>query len=138
MRIGLEHYGPLISHIESLSQTDSQPKRRAQLIGFIKRWKNASLPLSMSIYLDVLSPMRRLSLSFQKDLHDPVKAVHRVQEFTWNMTKLQILIESTLNSQDSIMTSYKKFLREIVEKKSGKEGKVQYFYQDVKLKSFKF
>ena len=59
MRIGLEHYGPLKSHIESLSQTDLQPKRRAQLIGFIKRWKNASLPLSMSVYLDVLSPMRR-------------------------------------------------------------------------------
>ena len=30
MRIGLEHYGPLICHIKSLSQTDLQPKRRAQ------------------------------------------------------------------------------------------------------------
>ena len=89
MRIGLEHYGPLTSHIESLSQTDSLPKRRAQLIGFITRWKNAWLPLSMSVYLDVLPPMRRLSLSFQKDLHDPVKAVHRVQEFTWTMAILK-------------------------------------------------
>ena len=56
MRIGLGHYGPLIRHIKFLSQTDSQPKRRAQLIGFIKHLKNVSLPLSMSIYLDVLSP----------------------------------------------------------------------------------
>ena len=75
MRIGLEHYRPLISHIESLSETDSHPKGRAQLTSFVKCWKNVSLPLSMSIYLDVLSPMHRLSLSFQKDLHDPVKAV---------------------------------------------------------------
>ena len=75
-------------------------------------------------------------MSFQEDLHDPVKAVHRVQEFTWTMAKLQILIENTLDSQDSIMTSYKKFLNEIVEKESEKEGKVQYFYQDVKLKKF--
>ena len=38
MRIGLEHYRSLISHIESLSQSDSQPKRRVQVIAFIKRW----------------------------------------------------------------------------------------------------
>ena len=88
MRIGLEHYGPLISHIESLSQTDSQPKIRPQLIGFKKRWENASIPLSTSIYLDVLSFMHRLSLLFQKDLHDPVKAMRRVQEFTWTMAKI--------------------------------------------------
>ena len=90
----------------------------------------------MSIYLDVLSPMRRLSLSFQNNLHDPVKAVRRVKEFTWTMAKQQILIENTLDSKDSIMTSYKKFLSEIVEKESEKEGKVQYFYQDVKFKKF--
>ena len=34
------------------------------------------------------------------------------------------------------MTSYKKFLSEIVEKQSEKEGKVQYFYQDEKFKKF--
>ena len=110
IRIGLEHYRPLISHIESLSQTDSLPKRRAQLFGFIKCWKNVLLPLSMSIYLYVLPPMPQLYLSFQKDLHDPVKAVCRVQEFTWTLAKLQILNENTFDSQDSIMTSYKKFL----------------------------
>ena len=82
MRAALEHYGLLKSYVESLSQTDSQPKRRAQLIGFIKHWKNALLPLSMSICLDILSPMCQLSLWFQKDPHDPVKAVCRVQEFT--------------------------------------------------------
>ena len=31
----LDHYGPLIHHIESLLQTDSQPKRRVQLSGFV-------------------------------------------------------------------------------------------------------
>ena len=78
MQIALDHYGPLIHHIKSLSQTDSQPKQRAQLSGFLKRWKHALLPLSMSIYLDVLSPLHNMSLSFQKDRHDPVKAFRRV------------------------------------------------------------
>ena len=90
----------------------------------------------MSIYLDVLSPMRRLNLTFQKYLHDPVKVVCRVQEFTWTMLKLQILIENTLDSQDGITTSYKKFLSEIVEKESEKKRKIQYFCQ-VKFKKFK-
>ena len=90
----------------------------------------------MSIYLDVLSPMRRLNLTFQKYLHDPVKVVCRVQEFTWTMLKLQILIENTLDSQDGITTSCKKFLSEIVEKESEKKRKIQYFCQ-VKFKKFK-
>ena len=139
VKIGLEHYGALITHIESLSQTDSQAKRRAQLKGFLKRWKNPSVPISMAIYLDILSPMRRLSLSFQKELHDPVKAVRRVQEFTWTMAKLQLLIENSLDSEDSIMTNYKQVLTKIVEKvfnnKDGKR-KTKYFYQEVKLKNY--
>ena len=135
-QIALDHYGPLIHHIESLSQTDSQPKQRAQLSGFLRGWKHASLPLSMSIYLDVLSPLRNMDLSFQKDCHDPVKAFRRVQDFTWNMAKLKLLIEGSLDSLNSIMATYKKFLRQIIEKESENDRKIRYFYQDVKLKKF--
>ena len=77
-----------------------------------------------------------MSLSFQKDHHDPVKVFRWVQDFTWNKAKLQLLIENSLHSPDSIMTTYKKFLRQITEKESENDGKIQYFYQDVKLKKF--
>ena len=136
MQIALDPYGSLIHHIEFLLQTDLQPKRRAQLSGFLKRWKHALLPLSMSIYLDVLSPLRNMSLSFQKGRHDPVKAFHQVQDFTWNMAKLQLLIKDSLDSLNSIMATYKKFLRQIIEKESENDGKIRYLYQDVKLKNF--
>ena len=43
MRIGLNHYRPLIICIESLSQTDLQLKSGAQLNGFAERWKHAAL-----------------------------------------------------------------------------------------------
>ena len=33
--------------------------------------------------------LHNMSLSFQKDRHDSVKAFCEVQDFTWNMTKLQ-------------------------------------------------
>ena len=90
----------------------------------------------MSIYLDVLSPLRNMIFSFQKNCHDPVKAFRRVPDFTWNMAKLQLLIEDSLDSPNSIMTTYKKFLRQIIEKESENDGKIRYFYQDVKLKKF--
>ena len=64
----------------------------------------------MAIYLDILTPLYRLSLPFQKDQHDPV------QEFTWTMEKLKLRTENTHDSQDNVMTSYKKFLNEIIEK----------------------
>ena len=67
-------------HIESLSQTDSQASKRAELKGYYQRWTNASVPIHMAIYLDVLSLLRRLSLVFQQDEHDPVKVVRRIEE----------------------------------------------------------
>ena len=80
MKIVLEHFGPLVSRVESLSETDSQREKRAELKGFVKRWKHASYPIHMALYLDILSPLRRLSLGFQQDRRDPVKAVRRIQE----------------------------------------------------------
>nr|XP_012560836.2 E3 SUMO-protein ligase KIAA1586-like [Hydra vulgaris] len=116
MKIALENYGVFMTHIEPLAITDSQIAKRAELKGFLKRWKNASVPINLSIYLDVLSPLRRLSLSFQNNIHDSVKAVSRVQEFTWTMAKLQILLENLLDNfldDTSVMTHYKRLSKDI-------------------------
>ena len=98
MEIILENYGAFMTHVESLSQTDSSWESRAKLKGYLKQWKDASVPIYMAMYLDILSPFRKLSLGFQQDLHNPVKAVRRIQEFTWTMAKLQLLIEMDLDS----------------------------------------
>ena len=44
--------------VESLSQTDSQALKRAELKGYLQKWKDASNPISLAIYLDVLSPLQ--------------------------------------------------------------------------------
>ena len=67
-------------HIKSLSQTDIQPQKRAKLSGLYKHWTDASIPIYMAIYLDVLAPVKLLSVGFQQDIHDLVKAVRRIQE----------------------------------------------------------
>ena len=65
-----------------------------------------------------------------------MKVVPQVQRLTWTMINLQLLVENTIDSQDSIITSYKKFPNEIAEKESEKDNKTQYFYSDVNFKKF--
>ena len=57
-----------------------------------------------------------------------MKAVRRVQEFTWTMSKLQLLIESSLDEPGSIMRSYVKFVNEVTENDDDK-----HFYQNIPL-----
>lgn len=127
----LENYGVFMAHIESLSHTDSQVLKRAELEGFAKKWQHASYPVHMAIYLDVLSPIRRLSLAFQQEKHDPVKAVRRIQDFTWTMAKLKLLIDNSLESDNNKLTHYNRLRSQIEVKEDGKR-----YYQNVKLKNF--
>ena len=85
----------------------------------------------MGIYLDVLSPIRRLSLAFQQENHDPVKAVRRIQDFTWTMAKLKILIDTSLESQNNKLTHYNRILSKIEGKEDGNR-----YYQNIKLKNY--
>ena len=124
MKIMLENYG---AYVGSLSKADSQALKRAELKGYLLKWNDASIPISLTIYLDVLSPLKRLSLSFQQELHDPVKAVRRIQDFNLTMVKLKLLVDESLKNLDSIMTNLKK-LFQLVEKKDD-----SYFYQGIKF-----
>ena len=131
MKIALEHYGAFLSHIESLSQTDSNPVRQAELKGYLNKWKSAIYPIYLAIYLDILSPIRRLSLGFQQELHDPVKAVCRIREFSWTMVKLHALIDKSLNEPASRLTHYKRLLAEL---ETGENDET--VYQGISLTGF--
>ena len=87
MQIVLENYRVFLAHVEYLSQTYSQAQKRSELKGYYQRWTDTSIPVHMAIYLDVLSPLRRLSPGFQQELHDPVTAICCIQEFTQTMIK---------------------------------------------------
>ena len=53
----------------------------------------------MAIYLDVIALLKRLGLVFQHDIHDPVKAVGRIQEFTWSMGKLKLSVDKAIENR---------------------------------------
>ena len=130
MQIILDNFGVYMGHIKSLSQTDSQASKRAELKGYYQRWTNASVPIHMAIYLNVLSPLWRLSLVFQQDEHDPVKVVRRIEEFTLTMAKLKLLIDMSLDSPNNIMTNLNKLLDDV------REDQGYHFYQGIKLAQF--
>ena len=60
---------------------------------FLAKWEQATVPIHLAIYLDVLTPLRCLSLSLQSELHNPVKQIKRVHQFTWTMTKLKLMLQ---------------------------------------------
>jgi hypothetical protein len=70
-------------------------------------------------------------LGFQQELHDPVKAVRRIQEFSWTMVKLHALIDKSLNEPASRLTHYKRLLAEL---ETGENDET--VYQGISLTGF--
>ena len=85
----------------------------------------------MAIYLDILSPIHRISLAMQQELHNPVKVIKRIQEFNWTMMKLIIVLDEALN-EGTVLTHYKKFLDIIEINADGKPT-----YQGIQLNWYK-
>ena len=101
----------IYSHVEPLSQTDSQALKRAEVRGYLLKWKDASIPISLAIYVDILHPLKQLSLSFQQELHDPVEALCCIQDFNLTMVKLKLLEDKSL-----VMINWKKLFQDVEKK----------------------
>ena len=106
-------------HLEELANNDTQIEKRDQIRGYLNKWENGKYPISMAVYLDVLSVLTRMSLSEQKEQHDPVKAVRRIQEFRWTMVNLHEHVRDALDNDElsqaekSRLTYYNKFRSEV-------------------------
>ena len=73
----LENSKPEIAYSENLCYSDSQALKRAELEGQAKKWKEPSYHMYMVIYLNILSPIHRISIAMQKDFHEPMKVVKK-------------------------------------------------------------
>ena len=131
MSVILQNYGIYITHLESLAQTDSQSLKRAEIEGFVKKWEYAKYPLYLALYIDILTPIKVLSQHMQQEVHDPITFLRRVQEFTWTMAKLKILVDNSLEGATTRVTNYTKFLKEVSDNDEGKK-----IYQQIILKEF--
>ena len=132
LNVVLQSYGAFITHLESLAKTDSQDIKRAEIAGFVKKWQYAKFPLYIAMYLDVLLPLKVLSVGMQKEEHDPVLILRRLRDFNWTMVKLKLLVENSLQGFTvSPLTNYSNFLKNVCDDDSGNK-----LYQNIELKEF--
>ena len=80
MKIALENIGKYMGHLKEAAVDNPEMQ------GFLKKWCRARIPFELAVYLDILSPIRYLSLGMQDELRNPVKQVRRIQEFKQIMT----------------------------------------------------
>ena len=81
-------------------------------------------------FIDTLSPLRRLSLSMQHENH-PVKIIHGINEFTWAMSKLRLIVENLLDgNENQVKACLQNFIFNV------KKNNDEYFYQDIKLRRY--
>ena len=125
----VENNGPYMTHLEQLSHTDSQLKKREEIKGLVNKWKNTGYLMHIAIFIDILSPMRRLSLSLQRDKHDSVKVTRRLNEFTWTMSKLLLIIKNSLDEDDD--GQVKKCFKTFCSKVENDDG--DFCYQGIRL-----
>ena len=110
---------------------------RAQIKGWLNLQKEAKLPVNLSVYLDILAPLRNLSLGLQAKKQDTVQQVYYIQKFAGTMAKLQIVIETMLDDDDDDgehITNYKRS-RDSLILRTIEEGSDETFYQGIKLKN---
>ena len=121
----LGNYGPYMTHLEQLPHSNSQPKKQEEIKGYLNKLQDASYVIHMAIFIDILSPLQRLSLSMQHENHDPVKIIRCINEFTWAMSKLWLIMENSLDGNEK--TCLQNFISNV------KKNNNKYFYQDIKL-----
>ena len=118
-----KNYGIFIAHLESLVWTNLQALKWAEVKGFTKKWKHTSYIVPTAIYVDIIIPLWRLAVAQQQQIHDQVKAVCHIQDFTRTLGKLESLIDESLDNPNRKLTHYKELLLQIQIRNNKKNSK---------------
>ena len=87
--------------------------------------------MHLAMFLDILTPIKVLSLTTQQEVHDPVNTITRINEISSTITKLKILIGNSLDESSKRLTNFAKFQKEV-----NLTGNGVFKYQDVTLQNY--
>lgn len=59
----------------------------------------------MVIYLDMLLPIKRVSVTIHLEIHDFVKVIHTINKFTWTMAKFAIIFDDDLINEGAYVAN---------------------------------
>ena len=66
------------------------------------------------MHLDILAPIKVLSLTTQQEVHDPINAIKRINKFSWTIAKLLklylvIILRKSIPSKFKVRISRSQF-----------------------------
>ena len=125
MTVLLDKYGIFVPHLENMSVDKTyKAKDRAKFTGYLRKWKHGRYPVLLCLFIELLSPVKLLSLAFQKEDVDIVNVVSSVETTNKQLDKLL----------DREFTQYPTFIR--FKSKLRNEEEKTVIYQGTSLNGF--
>lgn len=90
MKKVLDKFDVYMVHLESLCNDASySTKDRAKFQGYFKKWNSTEMLLNIAYYIDILEPIRLLSITFQKSDIDVVKSARALSNVQRDIRRMK-------------------------------------------------
>ena len=124
MQLAIDKYGIYRQHLQNMTEDKSfKATDQQKFRGWLKKWRNARLPISSCLFVEILSPTKSLSLAFQSEDINPVYSISQLEKAKRQLHRLE-------RKDYEDLPTVKRFLDKVV-LVSGK-----YEYQNVLLHEF--
>ena len=89
MMVLLDKYGILIRHLKQMSEDKTyKTQDRAKFSEYLRKWENARYPVLLCLFIELLSPVKILSLAFQDEDFDIVNVLSAIEKTKKQLDKL--------------------------------------------------
>ena len=119
-----------MSHLEQLTQTDSQDLKREEICGLVKKKKNANFIINIVIYLHAWHISNVLQYPYNKRCIIQLKVIKLITEFTSIMGKIKCFIDELFVLEKGNMTHFTLLLSKITVKEK------KHHYHGIKLSKY--
>ena len=65
-----------------------------------KKWMDTIYGINMAIYVDILVPVKRISVTMRQEIHNPVEVICRIKGFM-TIVKLVIIFDDAVSKEES-------------------------------------
>ena len=90
LEVILDKYGIYLQHLENLAEDKSYSSdERAKFKGWIRKWTEARIPLLIALFLEILTPAKLLSKSYQSEEIDVVASIDLIKKVKSQLSHLE-------------------------------------------------
>ena len=90
LQLLVDKFGVYLQHLQSRPEDKSfKSADRQKFKGWLKKWQQARIPLTASLFIELLSPAKALSLAFQEDEIDIVATISHIETAKQQLERLE-------------------------------------------------